>query len=150
MPKKSSQKPLMTPPIIQKLFITASILVVISQITQMLYGIAMQWPNNQNLSGYISWFVGTLLMFVVWGLLYLSRRHKQFSLQTLFEVTLATWCVTLVTVSISWLTYLVPPVFPIDNDVIGWYFAWYQTIPYLLVAPFVYLCIRHLRNNNQW
>ena len=122
------------------------------QIVQNVYYMLQQLPNNDNFSAYYVWFLGTFVIMSIWLVIYLSRRNRKPSLTTLFEVTLTTVSVSMITMGIGWLTSYIqlPLVSSKMLDGFSLYYAFDIALPVMITIPLLVVVIRRLRAARQW
>lgn len=139
-------------PVLQKLFVGAAGLMFGMQIVQNVYYMLQQMPNNDNFSAYYIWFLGTFVVMSIWLVIYLSRRNRKLSLTTLFEVTLTTVSVGMITMGIGWLTSFIqlPLVSSKMLDGFSLYYAFDIALPVMITIPLLVVVIRRLRAARQW
>lgn len=139
-------------PVLQKLFVGAAGLMFGMQIVQNVYYMLQQLPNNDNFSAYYIWFLGTFVVMSIWLVIYLSRRNRTLSLTTLFEVTLTTVSVGMITMGIGWLTSFIqlPLVSSKMLDGFSLYYAFDIALPVMITIPLLVVVIRRLRAAKQW
>ena len=139
-------------PVLQKLFVGAAGLMFGMQIVQNVYYMLQQMPNNDNFSAYYIWFLGTFVVMSIWLVIYLSRRNRKLSLTTLFEVTLTTVSVGMITMGIGWLTSFIqlPLVSSKMLDGFSLYYAFDIALPVMITIPLLVVVIRRLRAAKQW
>jgi cobalamin synthase len=139
-------------PVLQKLFVGAAGLMFGMQIVQNVYYMLQQLPNNDNFSAYYVWFLGTFVIMSIWLVIYLSRRNRKPSLTTLFEVTLTTVSVSMITMGIGWLTSYIqlPLVSSKMLDGFSLYYAFDIALPVMITIPLLVVVIRRLRAARQW
>jgi len=140
----------LTPSAVQLFFIIAAALALLSQIGQTLYSVSQQLPENMNLSAYLGWFTGLCITLLLIGGLFLTRRRRDVTRQSVFEVALVTTAVSVLAMTLSWLTWSVGLPLHISDGNFVWYIAISQLVPYLLILPFLVVFIRRLRARGQW
>ncbi len=133
---------------LQKYFLVGAGLMFVMQIVQSIYYISIQLPENPNLNAYFSWFIGYMLVIVLWVVLYSTRSNRALSLTTLFEVTLLTLTVVMITLALGWLTMFIPVSY--SNDNFYWLTTLWVALPLMVVTPWLVIIVRRLRASKQW
>ena len=132
-------------PVLQKLFRRRSGLMFGMQIVQNVYYMLQQMPNNDNFSAYYIWFWAHSLSCLS-GWSSTCRRNRKLSLTTLFEVTLTTISVGMITIGIGWLTSFIqlPLVSSKMLDGFSLYYAFDIALPVMITIPLLVVVIRRL------
>lgn len=138
-------------PVLQKFFVGSALVAFVSQIVQTIYSISLQYPNNQNLSSYVWWFIGITITMFIALVAYLSRRQRALTLRTVFDVVLVTLSVELLIMGLGWLTNFVQlPFVKMTDTNFSWFIAFYQGLPLIVTVPLLVIVIRRLRQQKQW
>jgi hypothetical protein len=137
-------------PTLQKFFVSASVLAFAAQFIQSAYLSLMQYEHNLDNGGFIGFYFGVVLLTVLVLGLYMSKKHREISLKTIFDVSVMTVGVVLFGSALGWITsqFAIPP----SNELGGmyWFFFVYQLLPLLITAPLLVIVIRRLRIAGQW
>ena len=148
--KKSTQSNTVSP-ILQKLFVGSALLVLVAQVVQTLYFMSLQYTSNQNFSAYSWWFTGIGIIAVMALGIYFSRRQRELSLRTMFDVSIVVMSFLMIAMSVSWLTMFVS-LSSFDADGarnVSADLAIYA-LPFVVVIPLIAVVIRRLRAAKQW
>ncbi len=137
-------------PNLQKFFVAASVLALAMQSVQSAYTIILQYNNNQNLSGFMGYYVSIALMLFVIIALYFSKRQRAVTLKNAFDLSIMAVGVVLISSALSWLTMFIPFPVPKVSGSIYWFIATYQLLPLIVTLPLLVVVIRRLRAQDQW
>ena len=137
-------------PTLQRFFVGSVGFMFVMQIVQNCYYISQQYRDNENLSSFMGWFIGTAIAALLWFVVYLTRRNRTLNLRTIFDVTLVTVTTIMVTISLGWIVSFVQLPFAKDMYDIQWYVALYQALPFIVAVPLLVIVIRRLRAAKQW
>jgi hypothetical protein len=140
-----------TPGALQQLLVITLIIAWLVSIAQLVGIAAMQYGNNQNLSSFVSWAlmtIGTPLVLVL--VIYFTRKRKQLSLNTMFEVAIASVAALAIYSSLTLLSvFTPPPIFNEPNSVL-YYQLMSSVVPLVITAIVMLVILIRLRRRSQW
>ena len=145
---KTNQK---TTPTIQKLFVWSALVAWAVSCVQVIVIAAMQYPNNQNLSGLVPWFLFSFgVPLVLVGIVYATKRNRTLNLQNTFEVAIVSVAMLFVSGALMSLLSIAPMPWMYMSENI-WLLQLITTgLPLVLsVLLFAYALYR-LRRSGQW
>lgn len=145
MKAKSTHSSTATPLLLQRLFLFATAAAVVAQAIQIFTMIAQQWPHNQNLSAFAWWVISQAFVLGTWLILWVTRRNRDASLKTLFDTTLFTACILMLTTSVGVIVWLLPINISFEN-----YVFFTTALPFVITVPLAVVAIMRLRAAKQW
>jgi uncharacterized membrane protein len=122
-----------------------------ASVAQTIGFMAMQYPSNSNMSGFVPWLLsGIAVPAVLIGVCYMMRKNKKLTLDTVFEVTLVTVSAIAFFGSISMLMVMMPPYFATTANEVFMQQLLYSGLPLAISALVLFGILFHLRRTNQW
>ena len=112
---------------------------------------AMQYPNNQNLSGLVPWFLFSFgVPLVLVGIVYATKRNRTLNLQNIFEVAIVSVAMLFVYSALMSLLSLAPMPWMYMSENI-WLLQLITTgLPLILSVLLFAYALYHLRRSGQW
>ena len=135
---------------LQKIFLTVFAFAFVMQIIQNIYYFNLSQPHSSGTAAIVSWFLSTILAAFVWFVIYLTRRNRTLSIQTLFEVTLLALSTLAIVISLGWLTTFIQMSLTISHDQPALAQSLYFGLPFMVTLPLLVIIIHRLRRSNQW
>ena len=145
---KTNQK---TAPTIQKLFVGSALVAWAASCVQVIVIAAMQYPNNQNLSGLVPWFLFSFgVPLVLVGIVYATKRNRTLNLQNTFEVAIVSVAMLFVSSAFMSLLSLAPMPWMYMSENI-WLLQLITTgLPLILTILIFAYTLYRLRRSGQW
>lgn len=138
--------------LLRKTFVAGALFMVSMQTFQTGYYMVMQYQTNPNFSAFVWWFVGFGILLLLTAIVYLSRRNRRLTLDTVFETALVVSSVSFLSLSVTWLTMMLPlPFYPMGGDAgIALLNTLDQALPFMIILPLLVIILRRLRATKQW
>lgn len=135
---------------LQKLFIGSIVVAWLAGTVQVIALAAMQYPHNPNLSGFVTWFLMTVLVPVVFvGLIYLTRRNRAVTLQSMFEVMVVSVAALAIYMVLGTISSFLPIAMLTPETVLP--FQLLSTgIPLAIVSVVFLIVLLRLRKRGEW
>lgn len=138
--------------IIKRFLVLSAVFALCMQVVQTVYFMWLQSSTNNNFSAYVWWFISIVILVGIITIVYLSRRNRKLTLDTLFDVAVVSLSIVLLSAGVSWLMMMLPGyTFGINMEkYFAWYIALQQALPLMVLAPVVVVLLRRLRQTKQW
>ena len=137
--------------ILKKLFIGSALFAFVANIAQSIYFVAMQYPDNPNLSAHVTWFIGILFMMLVVAILYVSKKDRTMNVNNVFDITVMTTVIMYATYGIGTIFMSLP--YPLPDGTFGDPYlisVLYMTFPLIVAIPLLVIAILLMRAAKQW
>lgn len=137
--------------LLKKLFIGSAIFAFVTGIVQGVYFVAMQYPDNPNLSAHAWWFIGTLFTLLVVTILYFSKKDRKLNVDNVFAITVMTTVLIYIAYGIGTLSVMLP--YPLPDGTLGDPYlisVLYTAFPLLVTLPLLVILILRMRATKQW
>lgn len=136
----------------KRFLVLSAVFALCMQVVQTVYFMWLQSSTNNNFSAYVWWFISIVILVGIITVVYLSRRNRKLTLDTLFDVAVVSLSIVLLSAGVSWLMMMLPGyTFGINMEkYFAWYIALQQALPLMVLAPVVVVLLRRLRQTKQW